>query len=140
MLFFYYLCPKLDIHSMMTLRKMMSLLALPLLLGACGGEKKKGMGADEMIAVSTQNNQPGDNTLYGLACDGCTDSIIVMLPYEADRLDTFDIINANMHRQVFRRLVTVWRLSSIPKIRERRSWWWTSMCSREAGVISRCRS
>ena len=101
MLFFYYLCPKLDIHSMMTLRKMMSLLALPLLLGACGGEKKKGMGADEMIAVSKQNNQPGDNTLYGLACDGCTDSIIVMLPYEADRLDTFDIINANMHRQVF---------------------------------------
>ena len=47
-----------------------------------------------------------DSTLYGLACDGCTDTILVFLPInhiEANP-DTFNILNASRHRRVLGQL------------------------------------
>ncbi len=44
----------------------------------------------------------GDSTVYGLACDGCTDTILVFLPIkniQADP-DTFNILNASRRRRV----------------------------------------
>ena len=46
---------------------------------------------------------PGDSARYGLACDGSTDSILVFLPYSADRLDTFDIISARQQHHIYGR-------------------------------------
>jgi hypothetical protein len=46
---------------------------------------------------------PGDSARYGLACDGSTDSVLVFLPYSADRLDTFDIINAHQQHRIYGR-------------------------------------
>ena len=51
----------------------------------------------------SQQNLPGDSTLYGLACDGCTDTIIVLLPYSGADPDTFDILEAMHNHQVFGR-------------------------------------
>lgn len=51
--------------------------------------------------ISTQKNAPGDSTRYGLACDGCTDSILVFLPYSGGDPDTFDIIDAHQHHRIY---------------------------------------
>lgn len=48
----------------------------------------------------------GDSTVYGLACDGCTDTILVFLP--ADNIaadpDTFNILQATRRHRVFGRI------------------------------------
>ena len=57
---------------------------------------------EDMIG-NTYYNLPGDSTRYGMACDGCTDSILVFMPMSCDRLDTFDIITARQQRHIFGR-------------------------------------
>jgi len=46
---------------------------------------------------------PGDSALYGLACDGCTDSVLVFLPYSGGDPDTFDIIECRQQRRILGR-------------------------------------
>jgi len=46
---------------------------------------------------------PGDTTLYGLACEGCTDSLLVFLPFTGGDPDTFDILEARLARRVLGR-------------------------------------
>ena len=46
---------------------------------------------------------PGDSTVYGLACDGCNDTILVFLPRQGGDPDTFNILNASKNHQVFGR-------------------------------------
>ena len=41
--------------------------------------------------------------MYGLACDGCTDSILVLLPFTGGDPDTFDIINAHHDHHIYGR-------------------------------------
>ena len=72
-----------------------------LTLLACS--EKKTADAEESIAINDEQNEPGDSTLYGLACEGCTDSIIVFLPNSGGDPDTFDIVDARKARQVFGR-------------------------------------
>ncbi len=54
-------------------------------------------------AISMHKNLPGDSALYGLACDGCTDSVLVFLPYSGGDPDTFDIIDAFQQRRIYGR-------------------------------------
>lgn len=54
-------------------------------------------------AYNEEQRQPGDSTIYGLACEGCTDSILVFLPFSGGDPDTFDILTAREHHQVFGR-------------------------------------
>lgn len=82
-------------------RSCAAMMAAILLSAACGGNKKETVVDDEPLAISTEKNMPGDSTLYGLACDGCTDSVIVILPNSGGNPDTIDIINAALHRQVY---------------------------------------
>jgi hypothetical protein len=66
-----------------------------LLTAACGTKQEQTATTDiNSDAISTHQNLPGDSARYGLACDGCTDSIVVFLPYAGGDPDTFDIINA----------------------------------------------
>ena len=69
-----------------------------LLLAACG---KKEAPQAEKATDNYLKRQPGDSTLYGLACDGTTDSLLVLLPYTGADPDTFDIINASQQKQIF---------------------------------------
>ena len=50
--------------------------------------------------IGTSTNIEGDSTLYGLACDGCTDSVLVFLPGKGGDPITYDIIDATMHRKI----------------------------------------
>ncbi|MGN1228685.1 MAG: hypothetical protein ACI4T5_03410, partial [Prevotella sp.] len=73
---------------------------------ACGGKdskaKEDSVPADSM-AYSIIKKAKGDSTLYGLACDGCTDSVVVFLPYEGGDPVTYEIINARRLGKVFGR-------------------------------------
>ena len=73
------------------MKKALFLLFVCGLLAACG---KKPQPKPPVQAISTFRNQPGDSTVYGLACDGSTDSILILLPLSGTDPDTFDIINA----------------------------------------------
>ena len=66
---------------------------------ACGQKSPAPASKDK----PTLQNEPGDSTHYGLACDGCTDSILILLPFEGGDPDTFDIIRAYQERQIYGR-------------------------------------
>ncbi len=73
-----------------------------LLTAACGTKQPEA--ANDAIAddaISLRKNLPGDSALYGLACDGCTDSVLVFLPYAGGDPDTFDIIDAFQQHHIY---------------------------------------
>jgi len=48
----------------------------------------------------------GDSTLYGLACEGCNDSVLVFMSFDGSDPVTYDIYKAFRHHKVFGRLET----------------------------------
>ncbi|MBQ9645752.1 MAG: hypothetical protein IJV24_05290, partial [Prevotella sp.] len=66
---------------------------------ACGAK------ADRELteAIEKELYVEGDSTIYGLACDGCTDTIVVFLrsPYEGHDPDTLNILEASRLHHVF---------------------------------------
>lgn len=52
-------------------------------------------------AISDEVRLKGDHTVYGLACDGCSDSIIVVLRNEGGDPVRYNIVRAMKQRQVF---------------------------------------
>jgi len=76
------------------------LAATAMLLGAC----HSGTQTEENSTVYNETvTLEGDSTVYGLACDGCTDSLLVYLPFSGGDPDTIDILNARVQRKVFGR-------------------------------------
>ena len=84
----------------MSMRRMLPVaLAIALFVTACSGDKK---GKDDgNIETVKDVRLPGDSTFYGLACDGCTDSVLVVLPSDDSDPVTFSIIEAMRYRKVF---------------------------------------
>ena len=76
-------------------------ILLGTMLAAC--HQKQPIKREPTEPIHTHKNLPGDSTLYGLACEGCTDSILVLLPFSGGDPDTFDIINAFQSRQIYGR-------------------------------------
>ncbi|MBQ9230780.1 MAG: hypothetical protein IJ190_06305 [Prevotella sp.] len=81
------------------MKKSILIILSALCLFACGGKRDS---AKEETTAALQN-MPGDSTRYGLACDGCTDSILVLLPFSGANPDTFDVINAFQQHRVLGR-------------------------------------
>lgn len=81
-----------------------SLVIAIALTTACGNQHQQPTGDIPEEAISLQRNAAGDSALYGLACDGCTDSVLVFLPYSGGDPDTFDIINAFQQHHIYGRL------------------------------------
>ena len=79
------------------------IFATVLLTGACGSNQQPAITDVADDAISLKKNLPGDSALYGLACDGCTDSVLVFLPYSGGDPDTFDIINAFQQHRIYGR-------------------------------------
>lgn len=70
-----------------------------LLLGACGHGVPPHHSSFDPISLA----QPakGDSTIYGLACEGCTDSVVVLLPNQGGDPITYNILEAKRRGQVF---------------------------------------
>ena len=81
-----------------------SLVIAIALTAACVNQHQQPTGDIPEEAISLQRNAAGDSALYGLACDGCTDSVLVFLPYSGGDPDTFDIINAFQQHHIYGRL------------------------------------
>lgn len=77
-----------------------AIIAMAIMAG-CGGKADSNASADESGIVEYHENAPGDSTLYGLACDGCTDSVVVILPYAGGNPDTFDIVRATRRNMIY---------------------------------------
>ncbi len=81
------------------MKKILSFLILLVFITGCG--PKQPPKEESVEPINTYQNQPGDSTLYGLACDGCSDSILVLLPFTGGDPDTFDIITAHHERHIY---------------------------------------
>lgn len=83
------------------------LFSLALLLAACGHSGNNY--GDDKTSGDSLNQEPvirqleGDSTLYGLACEGSNDSIIVILTSADSDPDTIDVLEARINRRVFGR-------------------------------------
>lgn len=73
--------------------------AAALLLGSCGGNKKAGKNVTSEIVKDVR--LAGDTSVYGLACDGCTDSVLVLLPSDDSDPVTYNILSAMRNHKVF---------------------------------------
>lgn len=80
----------------------MILIAAMLGVAACGSRQADKAASPEPAEYAEQR-EPGDSTIYGLACDGCTDTILVLLPPSGEDPDTFNILGAMEQHQVFGR-------------------------------------
>lgn len=83
------------------------LILTALLMMACGGQQETAP-IDNNGVDSLSAPLEGDSTIYGLACDGCTDTILVFLPIDdiSANPDTFNILNATRRRHIFGHLST----------------------------------
>ena len=83
------------------------LFSLGLLFAACGHSGSNN--GNEQTSGDSLNQAPialqleGDSTIYGLACEGSNDSILVILTSVDSDPDTIDILNARINRRVFGR-------------------------------------
>lgn len=73
-----------------------------LFMVGCGG--KKDGGDEEPKVADAQYVAKNDSMLYGLVCDGCTDSVLVFLPADDSDPVRYDIIDATQGHKVFGRL------------------------------------
>ncbi|MGN1376660.1 MAG: hypothetical protein ACI4V5_08895 [Prevotella sp.] len=74
------------------------------MLFSCGNKTK--MNEWENDTLSKRDRSNGDSTLYGLACDGCTDSVLIFLSFEGGDPITFDIIEASKKKKIIGRPAT----------------------------------
>lgn len=86
---------------MTNIRNILGVTLAMAMMAGCGGKNDRNASADESGIVEYHENAPGDSTLYGLACDGCTDSVVVVLSYAGGNPDTFDIVNAVRRNKIY---------------------------------------
>lgn len=58
-------------------------------------------GSSDTSAIDSSVKMPGDSTIYGLACDGCTDSTLVFLPNEGGDPVMYDIVKATRNHKIY---------------------------------------
>lgn len=71
-----------------------------LFLAACHRGPKPPKRKD-IIPISMSKPAKGDKAIYGLACMGCTDTTVVLLPNGGGDPIKYNILDANRHHQVF---------------------------------------
>ncbi len=88
-------------------RTIFVLFSLILLFAACGHSGNNN--GDDQTSGDSLNQEAvirqleGDSTIYGLACEGSNDSIIVILTSADSEPDTIDVLEARINRRVFGR-------------------------------------
>lgn len=80
------------------------LLLIMFLFTACGHKKQDTNAA--MLKAMAQSRLEGDRSVYGLACEGCTDSVVVLLPEGGGDPVKYNVIEATRRRKVLGKLKT----------------------------------
>ena len=75
-----------------------AILCVIMLLTACGEKAKTTASQEER--PNEEVKMKGDSTVYGLACEGCNDSTIVLLPFDGRDPVSYEIIDANRNGRV----------------------------------------
>lgn len=70
-------------------------------LSACHKGGKPAKKNVEDMPISMSQPAKGDKAIYGLACMGCTDSVVVLLPNAGGDPVRYNILEAQRRRQVF---------------------------------------
>ena len=83
------------------MKRIVFALVLVAILNACSTNVQQEK--SDTTAYNEEQSLPGDSTLYGLACEGCNDSVLVYIPLSGGDPDTLDILNARINRKVFGR-------------------------------------
>ena len=65
---------------------------------SCGNSSNE---LEKAEAIDKSVKEKGDKMIYGLTCDGCTDSTIVFLPNEGGDPVTYNIEKATHNKQIF---------------------------------------
>lgn len=73
------------------------MLAAATAIVSCSGKSAETVGIDQ---PEITKRLPGDRTVYGLACEGCTDSVIVLLPEDDSDPIRFNCIRATRNHKV----------------------------------------
>ncbi len=83
----------------MSIKSLVQIIAIAVLAVSCGHSGDPGR-----LTQSGHSNDElklkGDKTVYGLACEGCTDSVVVLLPNDGSDPVRYDIIEATQQRQI----------------------------------------
>lgn len=84
----------------MKLKKIFIVAISVLALTACHHGKKPAKVKAQM-PISLSKPAKGDKAIYGLACMGCSDTAVVLLPNGGGDPVRYNILDANRHHQVF---------------------------------------
>lgn len=68
------------------------------IIASCGDKTKQNDKQNDSLSTSTKAK--GDSTLYGLACEGCTDSVLVFLSFDGGDPVTYNIIGATKRKKI----------------------------------------
>lgn len=79
----------------------MLLMALAIASLAACQKGKPGKRPSADMPISNEKQAKGDKGVYGLACMGCTDTAVVLLPNSGGDPVKYNILDANRHHQVF---------------------------------------
>lgn len=78
-----------------------ALLMVAVTIISCGEKAREANQSVDTLGRKAQAE--GDSTLYGLACEGCTDSVLVFLSFDGGDPVTFDIIDAAKNKRIIGR-------------------------------------
>lgn len=97
------------------MKKALFLMLMAALTTGCA-EKKAADNAD----MPATERAEGDNTIYGLACDGCNDTVIVFLTldYDGSDPDTLNVLEASRRHQVFGQIHIGDKLAIVPNVQD----------------------
>uniref|UniRef100_A0AB33JJT7 Lipoprotein n=5 Tax=unclassified Prevotella TaxID=2638335 RepID=A0AB33JJT7_9BACT len=84
----------------MKIRTLFVLGIVSLALVACGGKKDNREEKPNGLLAGAELLHR-DKAVYGLACEGCTDSVVVLLPPDGSDPVTYNIINAHRNNQIY---------------------------------------
>lgn len=93
-----YLCTQKVTLSMIRAKTLMTVTLAAGLFGACSGDKATKDLSN--IQVESELKITGDKTVYGLACEGCNDSTVLLLPNDGSDPVKYDIIDATRNHKV----------------------------------------
>lgn len=80
--------------------RLFSTVVMAALLAASCSDKKHPTKI-KVQPLSEEKNEAGDSTVYGLACDGCTDSVLVLLSNSGGDPHTYSIIKAMGNHEIY---------------------------------------